>query len=97
MTEDDLKAIEARANTPPFTADNDVANMDVLTLVAEVRRLRVAMATAERSPLFARFLKRGAWDASSVDIVWRHDGHDVREQADWLKDLWYAIRETMKP
>jgi hypothetical protein len=38
MTDDELKAIEARANTPPFTADNDVANSDVLTLVAEVRR-----------------------------------------------------------
>ena len=46
-----------------------------------------------RSPLFQQFLAAGFWDAASVDLVWRHNGRDVREQADWLKDVWYAVRQ----
>lgn len=45
-----------------------------------------------RSRLFQQFREQGFWHARSVDLVWRYNGLDVREEADWLKDLWYAIR-----
>lgn len=50
-----------------------------------------------RSHLFQQFLAQGFWHAHHVDLVWRHDGKDVREEADWLKDLWYAIRRGPRP
>lgn len=45
-----------------------------------------------RSKLFQKFLEQGFWHAHHVDLVWRYNGEYVREEADWLKDLWYAIR-----
>lgn len=45
-----------------------------------------------RSKLFQKFLSQGFWHAHHVDLVWRMDGKEVREEADWLKDLWYFVR-----
>lgn len=45
-----------------------------------------------KSRLFAQFLDQGFWHAHHVDLVWRHDGKEVREEADWLKNLWYLLR-----
>lgn len=45
-----------------------------------------------RSALFQQFLRQGFWHAHHVDLVWRYNGQDVREEADWLKDVWYALR-----
>jgi hypothetical protein len=49
-----------------------------------------------RSRLFQTFLGQGFWHAHHVDLVWRYNGQDVREEADWLKDLWYAIKGAPK-
>lgn len=46
----------------------------------------------ERSPLFKRFLSVNFWDAHHVDLLWRHNGKDVREEADWLSAVFYAVR-----
>ncbi len=43
-----------------------------------------------KSRLFQKMLDNQFWDASHVDIVYRKDGQDVHEEADWLKDLWYC-------
>ena len=50
-----------------------------------------------RSPLFTRLLAQEFWDAHHVDLVWRIDGQDVREEADWLKDLWYCLLRKRLP
>lgn len=44
-----------------------------------------------RSKLFQQFLKQGFWHAHHLDLVWRFNGEDVREEADWLKDVWYRF------
>lgn len=49
-----------------------------------------------KSRLFQQFLEQGFWHARSVDLIWRYNGQDVREEADWLKDIWYAIRGAQK-
>lgn len=49
-----------------------------------------------RSKLFQQFLRQGFWHAHHVDLIWRHDGMDIREEADWLKDLWYALKDCRK-
>lgn len=46
-----------------------------------------------KSRKFNDFLKRGFWPAHSATLVWRLDGQDVNEEADWLKDVWYALRK----
>jgi hypothetical protein len=53
--------------------------------------------TLIRSPLFQRLLSKGFWDAHHVDLVWRIDGKDVREEADWLKDVWYCLHRKRLP
>ena len=45
-----------------------------------------------KDPVLRGFLERKFWDAHHVDIVWRINGQDKRYEADWLKDIWYAIR-----
>lgn len=49
-----------------------------------------------RSPLFRKFLEQKFWHADSVDLVWRHNGNDVVEEADWLKDLWYLLMNKIE-
>lgn len=44
-----------------------------------------------RSAIIAEFAERRFWSAHHVDLVWRLDGEDVQEEADWLKDLWYLL------
>lgn len=46
-----------------------------------------------RSKLFQQFLEQDFWHAHHVDLVWRYNGEDVHEEADWLKDVWYALRD----
>ena len=46
-----------------------------------------------KSKLFNLFMEQNFWHAHHLDIVWRFNGEDVREQADWLKDVWYAVRQ----
>ena len=46
-----------------------------------------------KSRLFSMFLRQGFWHAHHVDLVWRYNGKDVREEADWLKDVWYLCKE----
>ena len=58
---------------------------------------RRALVELIRSPLFQQFLAAGFWDASHVDLVWRHNGRDIREEADWLKDVWYALWRAAEP
>jgi hypothetical protein len=47
-----------------------------------------------KSKLFQMFLRQGFWHAHHVDLVWRYNGRDVHEEADWLKDVWYALRSA---
>jgi hypothetical protein len=49
-----------------------------------------------RSRLFQTFLGQGFWHAHHVDLIWRYNGQDVREEADWLKDVWYVMRGAEK-
>lgn len=46
-----------------------------------------------KSKLFNQFITQGFWHAHNVDLVWRYNGHDVHEEADWLKDLWYLLKD----
>lgn len=50
------------------------------------------VAAMVKSRLFQQFLQQKFWHAHHVDVVWRYNGQDVREEADWLKDIWYAVR-----
>lgn len=60
---------------------------------AELRRVLSAVrAACMRDPLFRQFTEQEFWHAHHVDIEWRHDGRDRRYEADWLKDVWYALR-----
>lgn len=43
-----------------------------------------------RSALYKKFLAQGFWHAAHVNLMWRHNGQYVVEEADWLKDFWYA-------
>jgi hypothetical protein len=45
-----------------------------------------------KSKIFQKMLDNQFWDAHSVDIVYRKNGQDFREEADWLKDLWYCAK-----
>lgn len=54
------------------------------------------VAALVKSRLFRQFMQQGFWHAHHVDLVWRYNGEDVREQADWLKDLWYRLRNAPK-
>lgn len=75
---------------------------DYLALATEAHDLRAAAPSPEpravvtretiRSPLFQKFVEQGFWHAHHVDLVWRIDGKEVREQADWLKSVWYAVK-----
>jgi hypothetical protein len=65
---------------------------EAMSASKDQERLNEVLAALQRSPMLARFLESGFWDAASVDVVWRRDGRDVREQADWLKDIWSAVR-----
>jgi len=60
------------------------------------QRLAKIRAAWLRDPILERFLAIGFWDASHVDIIWRRDGQEVRKQADWLKDIWYALQGISK-
>lgn len=55
------------------------------------RRLDTIRAAVMRSRLFAMFFEQHFWHAHHVDIVWRYNGDNRREEADWLKDIWYAL------
>lgn len=58
-----------------------------------LEQVRLAM---RRSELIARFLDAGFWDAHYVNLKWRHNGQDITEQADWLLDVWYAVRRRAR-
>lgn len=74
--------------------DADLDEFDALVRDAILlRRLRGLF----RSRLFQKFLEQGFWHAHHVDLVWRFNGEDVREEADWLKDVWYAIKPSGEP
>lgn len=45
-----------------------------------------------RSDLFRKFTEQGFWHAHCVDLDWRFNGENIREEADWLKEIWYALR-----
>lgn len=64
-------------------------NRRALTADAGMER---AAEICRKSKMFDMFMRQNFWHAHHVDLVWRYNGEDVREQADWLKDLWYAIR-----
>jgi hypothetical protein len=44
------------------------------------------------SKLFRMFLDQGFWHANFVNFQWRYNGQYVYEEADWIKDIWYALR-----
>lgn len=56
----------------------------------DIEQLRAAL---DKSPMLKKFLAQGFWHAHYVDIVWRFNGEDIREQGDWLKDLFYLVRQ----
>lgn len=60
------------------------------SLYAQLERVERETVERIKSPLFRQFLRQGFWHAHHVDLVWRYDGKDIREEADWLKDVWYA-------
>lgn len=61
--------------------------------IAELERELAAIRTAVmKDPLFELFTKQGFWHAHHVDLVWRVDGEYKRHEADWLKDVWYALK-----
>lgn len=47
-----------------------------------------------KDPMFRKFTEQGFWHAHHVDIVWRFNGEDKRYEADWLKDIWYALKAS---
>lgn len=74
-------------------AGNEVCNrlekaMDALIIIRDA---------CNRDSLFAQFTRQSFWHAHHVDILWRHDGKDVRHQADWFKDVWYALKAIFEP
>lgn len=44
------------------------------------------------SRLFAMFRRQQFWHAHHVDLVWRHNGQDRREEADWLCNVWKLLK-----
>jgi hypothetical protein len=44
------------------------------------------------SKLFRTFMDRNFWNAKFVNLQWRYNGEYVYEEADWIKDIWYALR-----
>lgn len=56
----------------------------------------VVEASMRKDKRINQFLNQGFWHAHHVDIVWRMDGKDIGAEADWLKDIWYALRAVDK-
>ena len=89
-----------RAQLAEVTAELGAVQNRLLNQLAEkdreCERLRSAtsqiIAAAHTSRLFNLFARQGFWHAHHVDLVWRFDGRDEREEADWIKSVWYAIR-----
>jgi hypothetical protein len=72
-------------------------HLDRMSEMSDEARLDLIIEALKKSPLLASFLARGFWDAHHVDLVWRHNGRDVREEGDWLKDVWYLVRRQNAP
>jgi len=78
-----LTHAKARLEAAEKSAQSSTASAPVLAQVEAALR---------KNPLIAKFLDQGFWHAHHVDIVIRHDGVDLRYEADWIKDLWYIVR-----
>jgi hypothetical protein len=69
-------------------------NEDVLQMkVGSDEILEKIEKACKQSRLFNMFSRQGFWHAHHVDLVWRYNGKDVHEQADWLKDIWYLLKD----
>ena len=60
---------------------------------AKVAALGPVEEALRKNPLIAMFLDQGFWHAHHVDLTIRYNGEDRKFEADWLKDIWYAVRE----
>lgn len=61
------------------------------TALAEGAKVRELLM---RSGLFRQFTEQDFWHAHHVDLLWRFNGEDRIEEADWLKELWYLLRKS---
>lgn len=58
--------------------------------------LKAVEAALRKNPLIAMFLDQGFWHAHHVDLMIRYNGEDKHFEADWIKDIWYAVRAPTK-
>lgn len=94
----------SRTQKTHFADDETLAHIAALELeAADLRscikdlreRLAKAEASCKKSKMFAMFIDQKFWHAHHVDLVWRHDGKDIQEEADWLKDLYYVFTRAL--
>lgn len=48
----------------------------------------------KQSKVIKEMFDKDFWDIHYLDIKYRKDGQSHYEEADWLKDLWYLVKDS---